>query len=40
MEDATAAMAPQLHDHSILSMSYKDAAIRATDEVVTMLEAL
>lgn len=40
VEDATAAMAPQLHEHSILSMSYKDAAIRSTDEVVAMLEAL
>ena len=40
VEDATAAMAPQLHEHSILSMSYKDAVIRSTDEVVAMLEAL
>ena len=40
VEDATAAMAPQLHEHSILSMSYKDAAIRSFDEVVKALEAL
>ena len=40
VEDATAAMAPQLHEHSLLSMSYKDAAIRSTDEVVGLLEAL
>ena len=40
VEDATAAMAPQLHEHSLLSMSYKDAAIRSTDEVVALLEAL
>ena len=40
VEDATAAMAPQLHEHSILSMSYKDAAIKSTDEVVKLLEAL
>ena len=40
VEDATAAMAPQLHEHSILSMSYKDAAIRSSDEVVKALEAL
>jgi nicotinamidase-related amidase len=40
VEDATAAMAPQLHEHSILSMSYKDAAIRSTDEVAAMLKTL
>jgi nicotinamidase-related amidase len=40
VEDATAAMAPQLHEHSILSMSYKDAVIHSTDEVLAMLEAL
>lgn len=40
VEDATAAMAPQLHEHSVLSMSYKDAVIRSTDEVVALLEAL
>jgi nicotinamidase-related amidase len=37
VEDATAAMAPQLHEHSILSMSYKDAAIKSTDEILRML---
>ena len=40
VEDATAAMAPQLHEQSILSMSYKDASIRSSDEVVKALEAL
>ena len=40
VEDATAAMAPQLHEHSILSMSYKDAVIRSADEVVIALETL
>ena len=40
VEDATAAMAPQLHEHSLLSMSYKDAAVRSTDEVAELLEAL
>ena len=40
VEDGTAAMAPQLHEHSILSMSYKDAAIMSTDEVIKKLEAL
>ena len=40
VEDATAAMAPQLHEHSLLSMSYKDAVIRSTDDVVALLEAL
>lgn len=40
VEDATAAMAPQLHEHSLLSMSYKDAAICSTDAVIELLEAL
>ena len=40
VEDATAAMAPQLHELSILSMGYKDAIIKSTDEVVMTLEAL
>ena len=40
VEDATAAMAPQLHEHSILSMSYKDAVIKSTDEVIKILEGL
>ena len=40
VEDATGAMAPQLHEHSILSMSYKDAVIKSTQEVVGLLEAL
>ncbi len=40
VEDATAAMAPQLHEHSILSMGYKDAVIMSSDEVVKLLESL
>ena len=40
VEDATAAFAPQLHEHSILSMSLKDAAIKSTDETVQILESL
>ena len=40
VEDATAAMAHQLHEHSILSMRYKDAVIKSTDEVVKILEDL
>jgi nicotinamidase-related amidase len=37
--DATAAMAPQLHDASLLNMSYKDAAIVSTDYVLRRLRA-
>ena len=40
VEDATAAWAPQLHNHAILSMGHKDAAIKSTDEVVQVLESL
>jgi nicotinamidase-related amidase len=40
VEDATAAMAPQLHEHAVLSMSYKDAVIKSTDEVLALLDAL
>jgi nicotinamidase-related amidase len=40
VSDATAAMAPQLHEHALLSMGYKDAAIRTTDEVLGLLEAI
>lgn len=40
VEDATAAMAAQLHEHSILSMSYKDAVIKSSDQVVFALESL
>ena len=40
VEDATAAMAAQLHKHSILSMSYKDAVIKSSDQVVLALESL
>lgn len=40
VSDATAAMAPQLHRQALLSMSYKDAAVLATDEVLRLIEAL
>lgn len=40
VSDATAAMAPQLHEHSLLSMSYKDAVIKTTEEVAAALEGL
>lgn len=40
VEDATATYAPQLQEHSILSMSFKDAAIKSSDQVVEALEAL
>ena len=38
VEDATAALAPQLHENAILSMSYKDAAIVSTVEAMTTLQ--
>jgi nicotinamidase-related amidase len=40
VEDASAALAPQLHEMAIVSMAHKDAAIKSTDEVVRALEAL
>lgn len=40
VSDATAAMAPQLHEHALLSMGYKDAAILSTDEVIRLLDVL
>ena len=40
VEDATAAHAPQLHQHSIFTMSYRDATIKTTQEVVQLLDAL
>ena len=40
VEDATATFAPQLQEHSVLSMSLKDALIRSTDEVIQTLESL
>jgi nicotinamidase-related amidase len=40
VSDATAAMAPQLHEHALLSMSYKDAAIMTTDQVLERVNAL
>lgn len=40
VEDATAALAPQLHEMAIVSMGHKDAVIKSTDEVIQALEAL
>jgi nicotinamidase-related amidase len=40
VEDAAAALAPQLHEMAIVSMGHKDAAIKSTEEVVRALEAL
>lgn len=40
VEDATAAIAPQLHEHSILSMGYKDAAVTSTADIVRMLRRI
>jgi nicotinamidase-related amidase len=40
VSDATAAMTSDLHDHALLSMSYKDAVIKTTDEVAALLESL
>lgn len=40
VEDATAALAPRLHDHAILSMGHKDAVIKSTDEVAGLLGSL
>ena len=40
VEDATAAQAPQLHEASVMSMNYKDADIKSTEEVIALLEAL
>jgi nicotinamidase-related amidase len=40
VEDATAAFAPQLHEHALLTMGHKDALIKSTDEVVRILESL
>lgn len=40
VEDATAAFAPQLHEHALLTMGHKDALIKSTDEVVHILESL
>ena len=39
VEDASAAIAPQLHEAAVLIMSYKDAIIKSTAEVVAQLEA-
>ncbi len=40
VEDAAAALAPQLHEMAIVSMGHKDASIKSTDEVIKALEAL
>ena len=40
VEDASAAIAPQLHEAAVLIMSYKDAIIKSTAEVVAKLEAM
>ena len=40
VEDATATFAPQLQEHSVLSMSLNDAVIKSTDEVIQALESL
>ena len=40
VDDATAAFAPQLQEHSILNMGHKDALIKTTDEVVELLQAI
>ena len=40
VEDATAAMFPQIQESSILSMKTKDAIIKSTDETVRLLETL
>ena len=40
VSDATAAMAPQLHEHALLSMSYKDAAIMTTNQVLEQINKL
>lgn len=40
VEDATAAFAPQLHEHALLTMGHKDALIKSTGEVVHLLESL
>ena len=40
VEDATAAMFPQVQEYSIFSMKTKDAIIKSTDEMVRLLETL
>jgi nicotinamidase-related amidase len=40
VSDATAAMAPQLHQQALLSMSYKDAAILDSAETLRLIESL
>jgi nicotinamidase-related amidase len=40
IEDATAAMGSQLHEHAILSMSYKDAAVTTTGAMLRKFEEL
>ena len=40
VEDAVAALPPQLHEMAVVSMGHKDAVINSTDEVIQVLEAL
>ena len=40
VEDATAALTKELHDFALVNMGHKDAAIKSSDEVVEILEAL
>ena len=40
MSDATGAMAPQLHEHSLLNLGYKDAVIMTTREGIQALDNL
>ncbi len=40
VEDATATYAPELQEYSIISMSYKDAVIKSTEEVVRLISSL
>jgi nicotinamidase-related amidase len=40
VEDATGAMAPQLHEYAVLSMGSKDAAIASTDDILRMFDSM
>ncbi len=39
VEDATAAVTRDLHEHAIVNMGHKDAVIKSTDEIVEIIEA-
>jgi nicotinamidase-related amidase len=39
-EDSTTTFSPELHAYSVLSMGSRDAAVKSTDEVIALLEAL